>query len=85
LRNSEDFLVRLAASSQGVSSTPFRFGEVIVISHFLNGLGMLSTIKERVYLARRRLGHMEIIEFVAMLLRYAIHGERALIVHLAMA
>ena len=48
---------------------------------------MLSTIKERVCLTRRRLGHFEVIDLVATLLGYAINGERTftLMGHLAMA
>jgi len=40
--------------------------------------GVLSAICERVRFARRRLGHYEVIDFLAVLFGYAISGERAL-------
>jgi hypothetical protein len=53
-------------------------GEVAVITHFLKRQGMLSAIEEQVRFARRRFGHYEVIDFVAVLLGYAISGERTL-------
>lgn len=39
---------------------------------------MLSTIEEQVRFARRRFGHYDVIDFVAVLLGYMISGERTL-------
>jgi hypothetical protein len=57
---------------------PSWFGEVTVIAHYLRHLGVLSAISEQVRFARRRFGHYESIDFVAVLLGYAISDERTL-------
>ena len=54
------------------------FEEVSLIAHYLKRLGVLSAIEERVRFARRRFGHYELIDFVAVLLGYAISGEATL-------
>jgi len=51
---------------------------VIVIAHVLKRQSVLSSIEERVRFARRRFGHYEVIDFVAVLVGYAISGERTL-------
>jgi hypothetical protein len=65
-------------SSQSVPSTPTWFGEVTVIAHFLKRQGVLLALEEQVRFARRRFGHYDLIDFVAVLLGYAISGERTL-------
>src|SRR6059058_6198042 len=70
--------VTIQTSSQSVPSTPSWFGEVTVIAHFLKQQGVLVAIEEQVRFARRRFGHYELIDFVAVLLGYAISGERTL-------
>src|SRR5437773_903154 len=54
------------------------FEEVTLIAHHLSRQGVLESIQERVRFARRRFGHYEVIDFVAVLLGYAISGERTL-------
>jgi hypothetical protein len=54
------------------------FEEVTVIAHFLTRQGVLSAIEEQVRFALRRFGHYDMIDFVAVLLGYAISGERTL-------
>ena len=49
-----------------------------LIAHYLRRQGVLALIEERVRFARRRFGHYEVIDFVAVLLGYAISGERTL-------
>jgi len=70
--------VSIQTSSQSVPSTPCWFGEVTVIAHFLKHQGVLAAIEEQVRFARRRFGHYDLIDFVAVLLGYAISGERTL-------
>jgi len=70
--------VTIQTSSESVASTPSWFGEVTVIAHFFNQLGVLAAIEEQVRFARRRFGHYDTIDFVAILLGYAISGERTL-------
>jgi hypothetical protein len=73
-----DSAVTIQASSQSVPSTPAWFGEVVLIVHSLRKQNVLSAITERVRFARRRFGHYEIVDFVAVLFGYTISGERTL-------
>jgi hypothetical protein len=49
-----------------------------VTAHFLRHVGVLATIEEWVRFARRRFGHYDVLDFVVVLLGYAISGERTL-------
>jgi hypothetical protein len=73
-----DSPVTIQTSAQSVPSTPSWFGEVTLIAHFLRCQGVLSAIAEQVRFARRRFGHYEVIDFVAVLIGYAISGEHTL-------
>ena len=73
-----DVSVKIQTSSHAVPSTPSWFGEAVLIVGYLRKLGVLDTIAERVRFARRRFGHYEVIDFVAVLFGYAISGERTL-------
>jgi hypothetical protein len=73
-----DSAVTIQTSSQSLPSTPAWFGEVSLIAHYLRQQGVLARIEERVRFARRRFGHYDLIDFVAVLLGYAISGERTL-------
>lgn len=73
-----DSSVTIQTSSRLVPSTPTWFGEVALLVHHLRQQGILSTISERVRFARRRFGRYEVLDFVAVLLGYAISGERPL-------
>lgn len=70
--------VRIQSSSALAPSTPPWFGEVAVIAHYLAYLGVLAAIAERVRFARRRFGHYDLIDFVVVLLGYAVSSERTL-------
>ena len=70
--------VNIQASAHSVPSTPCWFGEVTLMAHHLKRQGTLATIEEQVRFARRRFGRYEVIDFVAVLLGYAISGERTL-------
>ncbi|HZR38925.1 MAG TPA: hypothetical protein VFB12_02330 [Ktedonobacteraceae bacterium] len=63
---------------RSVPRVPSWFGEVTVIARYLQRLGVLSALEERVRFARRRFGHYDVIDFVVVLLSYAISGERTL-------
>jgi hypothetical protein len=54
------------------------FEEVTLMAAYLRKHGILSKVSERVRFARRRFGHYEVIDFVAVLFGYAISGERTL-------
>jgi hypothetical protein len=70
--------VTIQTSSQSVPATPSWFGEAVLIVHYLRKLGVLDDIAQQVRFARRRFGRYEVIDFVAVLLGYAISGERTL-------
>ena len=73
-----DSAVTIQTSSQSVPSTPAWLGEVTLIAHHLHRQGVFAAVEEQVRFARRRFGHYEVIDFVAVLLGYAISGERTL-------
>ncbi len=52
---------------------------MILIAYVLKRQSVLSSIEERVRFARRRFGHSEVIDFVAVLLGYAGSFERTLV------
>jgi len=66
-----DSAVTIQTSSQSVPSTPAWLGEVTLIAHHLHRQGVFAAIEEQVRFARRRFGHYEVIDFVAVLLGYA--------------
>src|SRR2546429_6166790 len=73
-----DGSVIIQTSCESVPSTPSWFGEVALIVGHLRNQGILTKICERVRFARRRFGHYEAIDFLAVLFGYAISGERTL-------
>jgi hypothetical protein len=73
-----DSSVTIETSAHSVPSTPSWLGEVTLIAHSLKRLGVLSALAERVRFARRRLGQYDVIDFVVVLLGYAISGEPTL-------
>jgi hypothetical protein len=73
-----DSPVNIQTSVQSVPSMPDWFGEVTLISHHLRRHGVLAAIEEQVRFARRRFGRYEVIDFLAVLLGYAVSGERTL-------
>jgi hypothetical protein len=73
-----DGSVIIQSSSESIPSTPSWFGEVVLIVEHLRKQGVLTKIGEGVRFARRRFGHYEVIDFLAVLVGYAISGERTL-------
>src|SRR5712691_3966747 len=73
-----DSSVSIQTSSESVPSPPCWLGEVVLIVEHLCKQGVLTAINERVRFARRRFGHYEVIDFLAVLFGYAISGERTL-------
>ncbi len=53
-------------------------GEVAVLAHVFSELGQQKAIEERVRFARARMGDYEVIDFVVMLIGYAVSGEPTL-------
>ena len=73
-----DVAVSIQTSPESVPSPPCWLGEVVLIVQHLRTLGVLDAITSQVRFARRRFGHYEVIDFLAVLLGYAISGERTL-------
>ena len=70
--------VSIQTTSQSVPSTPSWLGEVTLLTHHAQRHGVLTAIEEQVRCARRRFGRYETIDFLAVLLGYAMSGERTL-------
>ena len=70
--------VNIQASAHSIPSLPCWFGEVTLMAHHLQHQGVLAAVEEQVRFARRRFGHYEVIDFLAVLFGYAISGERTL-------
>ncbi len=73
-----DNVVKIQTTSESNFSTPSWFGEVVLISSYLQKHGVRSLINEQVRFARKRFGRYEVIDFLAVLFGYAISGERTL-------
>jgi hypothetical protein len=61
-----DGSVRIQTSSASNPATPSWFGEVVVITAHLRKHDVLNKITERVRFARRRFGHYDVIDFLAV-------------------
>src|SRR5262249_44973120 len=70
--------VSVQTSSHSSPVPPPWFGEATLLICHLRKQGILYTISPQVRFARRRFGHFEVIDFVAVLFGYAISGERTL-------
>src|SRR6266568_4329669 len=68
----------IQTSCESVPSTPCWLGEVVLMVSQLRKFGVLDAISSQVRFARRRFGHYEVIDFLAVLFGYAISGERTL-------
>jgi hypothetical protein len=68
--------IEIQTSPRAVPALPQWFGEVSLVAQYLTHLGTLQAISQRVRLARGRMGTYEVIDFVAVLIGYALSGER---------
>ena len=70
--------VIIQTSSESLPCPPPWWGELVLLSRHLQQQGILAHLTEGVRFARRRFGHYEVIDFLAILFGYAISGERTL-------
>ncbi len=70
--------VHIQIAPPSVPSTPSWLGEVAVLAHVFNRFGLQKAIQERVRFARASMGDYEVIDFVVLLIGYAVSGERTL-------
>ncbi|BCL78899.1 hypothetical protein ccbrp13_71720 [Ktedonobacteria bacterium brp13] len=71
--------VHLQLSSEVVPSVPSWFGEVAIVAQLFTTSGVLKSIEEQVRFARARFGIYELIDFVAVLIGYAVSAEPTLL------
>ena len=67
--------VTIQTSPDLLPSTPHWMGEVAAFAQVLTQTGILTTIIERVRFARARMGFYDLIDFVVVLMGYALSGE----------
>ncbi len=65
---------------ESAPATPSWMGEVAVFAQVLSHTGISKTIQEQVRFARARFGTYDLIDFVAVLIGYALSGEPTLLV-----
>jgi hypothetical protein len=70
--------VNIQASAHSAPAPPNWFGEVTLLAYHLQRQGALAAIADQVRFARRRFGHDDVIDFVAVLIGYAVSAERTL-------
>ena len=71
-------LVEIHTNPDDVPSIPPWFAELILLARHFTQRGMLVALAEHVRLPRGRAGHYDVIDFVAVLLGYALSGEPTL-------
>ncbi len=67
--------VTIQMTPQSAPSTPSWMGEVAAVAQVLSHVGILKAIQERVRFARARFGLYDVIDFVVVLIGYALSGE----------
>ena len=70
--------VTIQITSESKPSPPSWLGEVAAFAEVMTHLGLLKAIQEHVRFARARFGKYDTIDFVVVLLGYALSGERTL-------
>src|SRR6266699_5605839 len=70
--------VSIQTEASPIPSVPAWFGEVALVAHTLTRLGLLAEISERVRFVRKRFGTYEVIDFLIVLMGYALSGEPTL-------
>ena len=71
--------VTIQITPESRPSTPSWMGEVAAFAQVLTHVGILKAIQEQVRFARARFGHYDVIDFVAVLIGYAVSGEPTLL------
>ena|SRR5437868_1951515 len=70
--------VTIQIAPESVPSTPSWLGEVAAFAQVLASTGILRSIQERVRFARARFGLYDTVDFVVVLIGYALSGEPTL-------
>ncbi len=67
--------VDIHTTSAPQPSVPPWFAESVLIAGYLRSHGLLEALSTQVHLVRKRFGHYEVVDFLALLFGYAISGE----------
>ncbi len=70
--------IEVQTTSENRYSVPAWFAEVVIMAGYLKKKGLLEAFAQQVHLVRGRFGTYEPIDFLALLIGYAISGERTL-------
>jgi ketosteroid isomerase-like protein len=70
--------VTIQIAPPSAPSIPSWLAEVAAVAQLLSHVGILKAIQQRVRFARARFGHYEVIDFVVVLIGYALSGEPTL-------
>jgi len=70
--------IEVQTTSENRFSVPAWFAEVVIMARYLEKKGLLEAFAHQVRLVRGRFGRYEPIDFLAVLIGYAISGERTL-------
>ncbi len=70
--------IEVQTTAENRFSVPAWFAEVVIIARYLEKQGRISAFAQQVRLVRGRFGNYEPIDFLALLIGYAISGERTL-------
>src|SRR5258708_37636278 len=70
--------IEIQSSEEPRPTLPAWFAEVVIVVQFLATKGVLDAFAHQVCLVRGRFGRYEPIDFLALLIGYAISGERTL-------
>ena len=70
--------IEVQTTAENRFSVPAWFAEVVIIAGYLEKKGRISAFAHQVRLVRGRFGTYEPIDFLALLIGYAISGERTL-------
>jgi hypothetical protein len=73
-----DSSVTIQTSAQSVPSIPSWLGEVAAVAQVLTHVDLLKAIADHVQFARARFGHYDTMDFVVVLIGYALSGEPTL-------
>ena len=71
-------MVTIQITPQSVPSSPSWMGEVAAFAQVLTHVGILQAIREQVRFARARFGTYDTIDFLVVLIGYALSGEPTL-------
>jgi len=77
MRTDDPSSVSIQTEASPILSVPAWFGEVALVAHTLTRQGLLADISERVRFSRKRFGTYEVIDFLVVLMGYALSGEPA--------